>query len=81
MTMVITTEKQYQTVNPMTQGYGNTHEIDRFQDLIIPPEYLIHSRQPDELPVEITIGFIGTWDTYKSLKAVPESFVTCGITF
>ena len=29
---------------------------------------------PGELPVEITIGVFGTWDTYKSLKAVPESF-------
>jgi hypothetical protein len=27
-----------------------------------------------ELPVEITIGFLGTWDTYKSLKAVTKSF-------
>ena len=25
------------------------------------------------VPVEITIGFFGTWDAYKSLKAVPES--------
>ena len=36
---------------------------------------------PGALPIEVMIRFFGTWDTYKSLKTVTESFFTFGITF
>jgi hypothetical protein len=37
---------------------------------------------PGELAAcRITIGFLGTRDMYKSLKAIAKSFFICGTTF
>jgi hypothetical protein len=64
-------ERQKKTVNPLLKDYRSSCRVED-KPLI---SHESTTPWPCELPVGINIGFLGTQDMHKSLKATAESFL------